>query len=322
MDRQKVRILFVNCPNLDVQACTYLLLAQNSVQSVVEFEVCHHWIPVELSQKVPKSISRTLLRFWADKRIAGFGIWGAKRAEALYRSSMECAVYSFLDKKIGLGNIPDLKKLVENHQEWLKNPPKGYGDPQPSLPTIVLTETLLYATYISHFSGSIGVVSLAPWKKDLSPPSALDFILHSTQRLALRLALGTDLHWHYPTRACLFDLTARLSDLKSGILVGYICAECEKALTNSISVQEFEHLRRLTSRLWLGKVEEAGSVASSLKRVFGYDLSTTKGLQLSIVDRFLELLWSAESAKFVFAVISGLLVWWLARHNVKIELFK
>jgi hypothetical protein len=42
--RKTVRILFANCPRLDDAACAYLLLAQNKIQRVFQFEVYHLFV--------------------------------------------------------------------------------------------------------------------------------------------------------------------------------------------------------------------------------------------------------------------------------------
>jgi len=39
--RKTIRVFFANCPHLDELAAAYLVLAQNSVQTVLEFEVWH-----------------------------------------------------------------------------------------------------------------------------------------------------------------------------------------------------------------------------------------------------------------------------------------
>jgi prepilin signal peptidase PulO-like enzyme (type II secretory pathway) len=56
--------------------------------------------------------------------------------------------------------------------------------------------------------------------------------------------------------------------------------------------------------------------------VFDYDLSTTRGLELGLIDRFQDIVWSTESVKFILAIVGGLVVWFLAKHNIKIELVK
>ena len=316
-----MRVLFVNCPNLNVDACTYLLLAQNRVQDIFEFEVCHHWVSLSQKSRIKGKPSR-LLEIWADARVFGMKLWGANKAEPLYWARLERSEFPFLDGEIGIDEMKPLRGLIRKHEEWLQSNRPGYGGAEPSLPTIVITETILHGQYISNTVGSMAVVTLANWQKQFSPPSALEFILLSTQRLAARVALEAEFGSHYATRACLWDFTANVADVKSGILIGYICADCRNALLDRLSSSELEQFERLMSRSWLGTLDEPGSVASNLKRVFDYDLSTTRGLKLSAIDRCLDLLWSAESAKFVLALVGALLVWWLAKHNIKIELAK
>jgi hypothetical protein len=319
MSKRKVRILFVNCPTLDVEACTYLLLAQNSFQDLFEFEVCHHWIPLYREEGVR---GKLLARFWADTRIFGFKLWGAKKAESAVLAAMECEKYPFLKGEIDIGDMEPLHSLIVAHEEWLQKNPPDYGGAQNSLPTVVITETPLHGQYISNTVGSIAVVTLANWKRQFSPPSALEFILLSVQRLSARVSLQRKLSSHYPTRSCIWDFTANVADIKSAILIGYICSDCRTSLLECLSEDELNKFESLVRHSWIGKLEDPGSVASNLKRVFDYDLSTTRGLKLGLIDRCLDMLWSAETTKFIFAFLGAALVWYLAKHNIKIELFK
>ena len=299
----------------------YLLLAQNTIQDIFEFEICHHWVSLSTRGMIRGKRNR-LVEFWADARIFGLKLWGANKAESLYWAAVECSEYPFLTGEIGIDEMRLLAKLVAEHEEWLLRNQPGYGGAQPSLPTIVITETPLHGQYISNTVGRIAVVTLANWQKQFSPPSALEFILLSVQRLAARVALDADLGSHYSTRACLWDFTANVSDVKSGILIGYVCTDCREALLKCLSAEEVKEFERLMRRTWLGNLDDTGSVASNLKRVFDYDLSTTRGLELGLIDRFQDIVWSTESVKFILAIVGGLVVWFLAKHNIKIELVK
>jgi hypothetical protein len=271
----------------------YLLLAQNTIQDIFEFEICHHWVSLSTRGMIRGKRNR-LVEFWADARIFGLKLWGANKAESLYWAAVECSEYPFLTGEIGIDEMRLLAKLVAEHEEWLLRNQPGYGGAQPSLPTIVITETPLHGQYISNTVG----------------------------RIAARVALDADLGSHYSTRACLWDFTANVSDVKSGILIGYVCTDCREALLKCLSAEEVKEFERLMRRTWLGKLDDTGSVASNLKRVFDYDLSTTRGLELGLIDRFQDIVWSTESVKFILAIVGGLVVWFLAKHNIKIELVK
>lgn len=41
---KRIRIFFINCPSLAVDAAAFLILAQNQAQSAIQFEVEHFWI--------------------------------------------------------------------------------------------------------------------------------------------------------------------------------------------------------------------------------------------------------------------------------------
>jgi hypothetical protein len=320
MSKRKVRILFVNCPNLDVEACTYLLLAQNLIQSVFEFEVCHHWISLNAAGQFVRGPK--LAKLWSNMRIFGSRPWGSKKAESVYWAALERSQYPFLNGEIGTGDMLPLQQLVAKHEEWLQRNQPNYGGAQEPLPTVVITETALGREFISNTVGRVAVVTLADWQRQFAPPSALEFILLSVQRLSTRVVLQTKVGSHYPTRGCIWDFTANVADTKSTILIGYVCTGCRKSLSEYFSEAELREVDLLARRSWLGKLDDPGSIASNLKRVFAYDLSTTRGLKLSLMERLPDILWSEESAKFFFFLLLGFLLWFLAQHNIKLEAFK
>lgn len=317
MARRSVRILFVNCPRLDVQACTYLLLSQNKVQSVFQFEVCHHWVS-EDGGRLP--LWTIPLVFWCKLQFLGKRLWGAGKVDQALAAAADRAKYPYLKKPMTWDNpIPSLKTLVATHEAWLMNKPLHYGGHQGPMPTIVITETPLEGGYISTSHNDLAVVTVAGWQKTLAPPSALEFLLLSVERLAARITISGSLVSHYPTRGCVLDFTANVADFKSAILVGYVCNDCSELFNRHLSDDEFKDFQQLISHSWLGNVNDAGSVASNLKRVFNYDLSRTKGVSPSGVARLMDLLWSTETLKLVYTIIGAWLLWILARHNIKIE---
>jgi hypothetical protein len=313
MATRKVRILFVNCSKLDVDACTYVLLAQNSVQNLFEFEVCHHWVSLDLDKF--GSVQR-IARIWSRICVFDHRLWGADRAYRMYLAAMDRASAPFLDAEMRTMDLNELWQLVRKHEEKLSHNRQEYGGSHGSLPTIVITETPLSGGFISVTEDNFAIVTVAEWQRIFAPPSALEFLLLSVQRLALRVSFKPVLKAHYPTRACIADFTPYISDFKSAILVGHLCSDCSALLSNMLSEDEMKDLRHLVSHKWLGKLEESGSVASNLKRVYEYDLSRTRGLRPSLVERTTDILWSSEVFRLICSLIGLLLLWAAAKHPI------
>ena len=86
------------------------------------------------------------------------------------------------------------------------------------------------------------------------------------------------------TRACLWDFDPNVTDARMSLLVGYLCESCGERLKEQLSEYEVRQLRDLLNHRWIGRVEDPGSVASNLKRVFNFDLSRTRGMAPTIMD--------------------------------------
>lgn len=318
--RRRVRILFVNCSRLDVEACTYLLLAQNAVQSLFEFEVCHHWIFLAVNGSKANVLSR-FWRAWTDVTLRGVNLPGSHFAEKRYSESLERLVYPELRKDLGIGNLTELREIVEAHEEWLASK-DGYGGKQGPCATVVVTETPLSGAYISNSVGNLAVVTLSNWRQYIYPQSKIEFVLASVQRLAARVAISNRLGSHYPTRGCVWDFTANVRDFKAGALVGHICDECRPILGEALTQEELDQYSQLVDRRWIGKLEDVGSVASNLKRVYGYDLSITRGVTPSFLDRIVQIMWSPETLKVLYALLTALALWIFAKRGVIIQVPK
>ena len=65
--RKTIRVFFANCPHLDELAAAYLILSQNSIQTVFEFEVWHLSVYAE-GKKLGNAWTR-VLGWWANSRL-------------------------------------------------------------------------------------------------------------------------------------------------------------------------------------------------------------------------------------------------------------
>jgi hypothetical protein len=181
--------------------------------------------------------------------------------------------------------IDQLRPLLKKHDEWLETMPHNYGNwtIRPA-PTVIITETPFEGYYFGWSAGDIAIASISRWSRSQTPPSLLEFILDQVQRYALRLGINQRIGSHYPTRACIWDFDPNVSDAKMSALVGYLCSACEEILREQLSECEVKEVRLLLSHSWIGRTDEPGSVASDLKRVFGYDLTRTRGLSPTFFD--------------------------------------
>jgi hypothetical protein len=301
--KQRIRIFFLNCPRFDWLACSYLLLAQNTKQELFEFEVYHFWTYV--LHKSPSLIgwNARLLGRWGTSGLP-FRKWAFSR----YAAHLDRACAPFLSSTLPAeAMVERIGECLEDHDKWLLELPPSYGGwgIKPA-PTIVVTESPLEGGYYGWCDAGLAVISVAGWERRFAPPSVLEFVLRNVQRYSLGLGFGSVIGSHYPTRACTWDFNASLVDIGAGILIGFLCSDCEKGLRAEVGEAEIAGVKRWLSQEWVGQVEETGSVASNIKRIYGYDLARTKGLTRGLTDRMLEVL-TSESAKWLVPFVLGLL---------------
>jgi len=313
--RRPIRILFANCPRLDVQACAYLLLAQNKVQSVFEFEV-YRLATKAGHEKSTDSLAR-LLHWWAGIRprfVSSKLLPFRKIAERRYLARIDQLSVPALSDVITLATCAGLLgPVVAQHDDWLRRLPVSFGNStlRPG-PTVIVTETPLEGGYLSCVWDKFAVISLAEWSWQNVPTSALEYVLGSVQRSALRLSVNQRIGSHYPTRACTWDFCDHQPDAAMSTLVGYLCEACKNLILERASDSELHEIEFLLSQSWIGRVDDAGSIASHLKRAFGYDLAVTKGVSTSPYEKVRENL-PQTVLTFVAGVISTFLVLWLKR---------
>lgn len=280
--RYRVRVLFIDCPNLDVAAASQLVLSQNSVQDVIQFEVCHHWIYSSSEfDESGLSLSERVVEWWAGKSFAFSG--DAKRR--LFSR------WDRLNPDIPVGEV-DLNsctkiygEVVAGYDRWLQRKSEWNFDIRPC-PTVVVTDTPISGGYFCQSDGGVGVVSTAQWRHISKPVSALDYVLAIVQRVSLRLIFPV-LDSHYATRGCIWDFSPHQRDVRISILLGHICETCRDRLLVSSSYDVVEKISLLISRRWVGDRDVQFSPASVLAHVYSYDLSRSTGLSSTFSRRVL-----------------------------------
>lgn len=297
--KKRVRILFVNCPSLAVEAASFLVLAQNQAQNTLQFEVEHFWIFA--AQEIPRGSWREAL---LEAREDGFWRRPIGRLKRKYRARLELkAVPKFRDTLDGQNWSSVTKDAIEQHDSWLstsylKKNPRTVG-----VPTIIVTETPLKGGMISWAHGIFGLVTISKWKKYFSPASGLEFLLTAIQRQALWLSYQqAGIAPHYATRGCVWDFHAYQADSRISAFLGFLCDDCQSKLTSSITPSEYIELERLLSNQWIGSEDDCGTVAQTLKKNYGYYLTRSSGLRPSLIAPITDSV-KAESGKVIVEIV-------------------
>lgn len=272
---KRIRIFFINCPTLDTDAAAYLILAQNKQQTIVQFEIHHFWLYSQDAGGTLKSRWHRLHAFLDDH--FGWDItWLERRARAKLdiRGATDFAIPLTIDNWYAA-----VQKAVSNYDEDVKNrsPNRNNFDSKPG-PSIVITETPLENHFISFADHELAIISAGEWKKFFKPASALEYILTSVQRMALRLSFDPMIKSHYPTRACVFDYSRNQPDFRHTIFLGFICETCRNSLRNSVTLEELRQIDALVENRWIGESTSPSSIAFYLSKIYRYEISRATGL--------------------------------------------
>lgn len=315
--RKRVRVIFGNCPHLDESAAAYLILAQNSIQSVFEFEVWHLYV---FAAKMGMGTAWT--RFLERWSTANLPLPWKRSARRRYAAHMDRLAVPPLSGVLPLEKgVEIVRPFLQRNDRWINDFPQGtYGNwTISSVPTVIVTETPLAEGYVGWSTGDVAIASVGEWRKGFTPPSLLEFILDQVQRYALRLTINDRVGSHYPTRGCVWDFDANIEDARLSPLVGYLCDSCKQLIAEQVSPTELEQIHALLAHKWIGKTDEPGTVASNLKRIFGYDLARTRGLSAGFLDQVREAA-SSEFVKLIAAAITGVVIFlfglWVKRHGL------
>lgn len=305
---KRIRIFFINCPTLATDAVAFLLLAQNKVQTVLQFEVHHFWI-------YSKKEHGNLTGWWNKKRVGigdryeRFVPWLEHRNRALFDLRAAPAFRDCFNTNTWSISV---REAIARYDLWVANRPANNFD-SASDPTIVITETGMQENYISFCDKDIAIISAAEWKQFFKPASALEYILVSVQRLSLRLCYGSVIGSHYPTRGCLWDYDINVSDVRISAFLGFLCETCRNGLSEKIKPNEYDEIVKLMENHWVGDRESPSSIAGILAKNYKYDLSRSLGLNPGFVNRLTQSLppWVGKSIVDIgkWLVILLLTIW-------------
>lgn len=295
---KRVRIMFINCPTLYVDAASYLLLSQNKAQPSIEFEVVHHWIygsyiPIERT-RAEKAVE------WISENIPRID-----RLERFLRAKLDLrAAPSFANYLTHKGWYDTAKKAVDNYDRWFSNCNYNQFDTTPQ-PTIIITETKFEGGYLGSSRKNLAIVSLAEWKKFFNPGSALEYILGSAQRYSLRL-LYKNIGSHYATRGCIWDFDVHQPDSRIAAYMGILCSTCRSSLLAAMTPAEFKDVEHLISNEWIGSNDVPTSASANLRKIFRYPLRRSTGLHPGFIESLSQGMRS-ELGKFFFDILKVIL---------------
>ncbi len=241
----KVCIGFLDCPRLNTDAATYLLLTQNTIQDQFEFSVVDLDAYTEQIKLEPVNVKQVV----SDAEYA----MRSKRAISVFDQHVKTEMSKYA-------------KQVDKNAKW-----------------IIITEVGFVGDFFMSMVPGVVLLSVANWKRSMAPPSLLEFILRQSQS-ALMFQLNLDLN-HSETKGCLGDFSDNLADAKQHVLIGYICSSCHRQIEKKHGKDSLEALKKLLDRSWIGSADDYTSIASIMKKTFAYDLYVTKGYTPTIFEK-------------------------------------
>ena len=280
---KRIRILFFACSKLDTSAAAQLIVAQNKQQNLVEFDVFRTWIYAERETRFPSTVR--------ERCVNWLGKWNNRLSGIIHKR-----LTSRLDKRAFHFNgntfksdiwLPSVKSIIEQYDAYLIQRPIPVDFM--AVPTIVITDLPISNGFFSFSNGTIGLVSTANWKYYFKPASTLDYVLTSTQRLALRTLFNNEIGSHFETKGCIWDYCQYQSDSRISIFNGYICEDCcHKLYDAGLTREDVSDLQSLVSNSWLGAKSDQYSISGILAKNYKYDLSRSTGPSSSLFAVVLE----------------------------------
>jgi len=270
---QRIGIVLINLPKVNKTALEYLVLQMNSLQSTFEFE----FLPTNPNEKFFELLEGE----------------GTVSRELLRDMSSE-----FVDRfRDYLERLVALYKLHEL-------PPDQF---------IILTLVKFSDNYYSMREGKLSVLDLGNWEQVLAPPSIYEFCTTLILRSAIAIvspSLGGSIH--LGTKGCLCDFTAKLDEARYKTLNAFICQYCRTSLSEDGFENLADEITNILKKDWLGKPDVPNTPANIVKKL-GYNLFTTKGLEPTKRQKFLEFIQEEGIKQLInmlgMLIIAALLLW-------------
>ncbi|MBY5539311.1 hypothetical protein HFO60_04500 [Rhizobium leguminosarum] len=141
--------------------------------------------------------------------------------------------------------------------------------------------------YIVRFGKKLRGLMVGSWSKYFAPPSLLEFIVDMCIKQGIAAAFGVP-PAHPPSRGCIFDFNDSLENTRNGVLIGYICADCEAELSRNASIK-MDEIRGLIGGRWLGSPSDPFSAYCELERL-GFPAFKASGVHESLWQQLKNLL--------------------------------
>jgi hypothetical protein len=120
-----------------------------------------------------------------------------------------------------------------------------------------------------YIQKNMAIITTDTWEKLFSPPSLFEYLIHSLTGALVQMVSATEttrfIESHRDTRGCLMDYTYFKKDDKVDISLGYVCDECKSQIKDVLGDDMALCVEKMSSRKWIGEVEQIDSVAHSLK---------------------------------------------------------
>lgn len=269
---KRIRILFFACRELDTSAAAQLIVAQNKLQNLAEFDVFRTWIYAERETRFPQTIIQRCVGWFASRHNRLSSVIHKRLTAYLDKCAFNFKGDTFKQDDWLLS----VKRIVEQYDSYLitRSHPVDFR----SIPTIVITDLSISNGFFSYTNGPLGLVSTANWKHYFKPASTLDYVLTSTQRLALRMLFNSQIDSHFETKGCIWDYCQYQPDSRISIFNGYICVDCCHKLTEvGLTHEQVDDLQSLVTNNWLGAKSDQYSISGILAKNYKYDLSRSTG---------------------------------------------
>ncbi len=264
---KRIGLLISGFKKIDLSALKYLILQMNSLQSTFEYEF------------LPTRTGDGLLKLLSSK-------------SPVNREKVKNIITSFID---------DYKKYLSTQiaSYKLKESPPDYF--------VLVTMARYSDNFYSARKGPLSVLALGNWKRDMSPPSLLEFILTLIVREAIS-SVSKSLRGsiHLGTKGCLCDFTPNLEEVRLKVLSAFICNHCRKALQHDKLPTLADEVTLVLRKHWIGKSSVPNS-PTSIALKLGYDLFTTSGIKATYWERFVTAM-QQEAIKQLIKVIGGIIL--------------
>ncbi len=202
----------------------------------------------------------------------------------------------------------EIPAFIDRYQQFLEHLISGYELREPPPDYFVLVTMACFSdNFYSARQSRMSVLALGNWKRFMSPPSILEFILTLIVREAVASA-SPSLRGsiHLGTKGCLCDFTPTLDEVRLKVLNAFICSHCRNALQHDGYPTLADELVTVLGKQWLGNSTDPNSPACIISKL-GYDLFTTKGLEATSWEKFVALL-QQEGVKQLITIVGGIIL--------------